>query len=126
MAKIGRIDHQDVRQFARLQRTDLGFQAERTRGAARAALTAKSSATVMRTAPRREGAVTREATEPLVLDLHLEAGARFEQPLPPGHNAFVVVYRGMAAIGGGEVTPGKLALLSNDPASSPRARPGAP
>ncbi len=63
------------------------------------------------------GAVTREATEPLVLDLHLEAGARFEQPLPPGHNAFVVVYRGAAAIGGRDVTPGKLALLANDPAA---------
>lgn len=60
------------------------------------------------------GAVTREATEPLVLDLWLEAGARFEQPLPPGHNAFVVVYRGAAEVGGREVTPGRLALLSND------------
>jgi quercetin 2,3-dioxygenase len=63
------------------------------------------------------GAVTREATEPLVLDLHLEAGARFDQPLPPGHNAFVVVYRGAATVGGREVTPGKLALLSNDPSA---------
>ena len=45
------------------------------------------------------GAVTREATEPLVLDLHLEPGACFEHSLPPGHNAFVVVYRGAAAIG---------------------------
>lgn len=61
------------------------------------------------------GAVTREATEPLVLDLHLEPGARFEQSLPPGHNAFVVVYRGAVTIGGRDLTPGKLALLSNDP-----------
>jgi redox-sensitive bicupin YhaK (pirin superfamily) len=30
-----------------------------------------------------QGAMQREATEPLYLDLHLEAGARFEQPLPP-------------------------------------------
>ncbi|HMM35100.1 MAG TPA: pirin family protein, partial [Thermoanaerobaculia bacterium] len=35
------------------------------------------------------GAVRREATEPLVLDLHFEAGSRFEQPLPPDHNAFL-------------------------------------
>lgn len=61
------------------------------------------------------GAVTREATEPLVLDLHLEPGARFEQSLSPGHNAFVVVYRGAVTIGGRDLTPGKLALLSNDP-----------
>ncbi|MBP8898814.1 MAG: pirin family protein, partial [Sulfuritalea sp.] len=40
------------------------------------------------------GAVTREATAPLYLDLHLPAGARFEQPLPAGHNAFVYAYRG--------------------------------
>ena len=64
------------------------------------------------------GTVTREATEPLVLDLDLEAGARFGQPLPPGHNAFVVVYRGAVTIGGRDVTPGRLALLSNDPATN--------
>ncbi len=40
------------------------------------------------------GAVQREVTEPLYLDLHLPQGAAFEQPLPALHNAFVVVYRG--------------------------------
>jgi redox-sensitive bicupin YhaK (pirin superfamily) len=34
------------------------------------------------------GAVQRTGTEPLYLDLHLPAGSHFEQPLPPGHNAF--------------------------------------
>jgi redox-sensitive bicupin YhaK (pirin superfamily) len=47
----------------------------------------------------------REATEPLYLDLHLEAGATFEQPLPAGHNAFVYVYRGDLAAGGTAVRP---------------------
>ena len=43
------------------------------------------------------GAMQREATEPLYLDLHLDAGAAFEQPLPAAHNAFVYVYRGELA-----------------------------
>ena len=63
------------------------------------------------------GAVTREATEPLVLDLHFEPGSRFEQPLPPGHNAFVVVYRGSVTVGGTELGPGRLAILENDAAA---------
>ena len=63
------------------------------------------------------GAVTREATEPLVLDLHFEPGSRFEQPLPPGHNAFVVVYRGSVTVGGKVLGPGRLAILENDPAA---------
>ena len=37
------------------------------------------------------GAVQREATQPLYLDVHLPAGARFEQAIPAGHNAFVYV-----------------------------------
>lgn len=45
------------------------------------------------------GAVQREATQPLCLDLHLAPGARFEQPLPPGHNGAVYPYRGTVAVG---------------------------
>ena len=40
------------------------------------------------------GAVQKAHTEPLYLDVHLEPGVVFEQPLPAGHNAFVYVYRG--------------------------------
>ena len=40
------------------------------------------------------GAVQREHTEPLYLDLHLAPGASFEQALPDTHNVFVYVYRG--------------------------------
>ena len=61
-----------------------------------------------------QGAVTREKTQPLYLDLHLPAGARFAQTLPSGHNAFVYVYRGQATIGGTVVPAGRMAILAND------------
>ncbi len=60
------------------------------------------------------GAVTRDATAPLYLDLHLPAAARFEQRLPATHNAFVYVYRGTVSIAGQQVPPQRMALLAND------------
>jgi redox-sensitive bicupin YhaK (pirin superfamily) len=60
------------------------------------------------------GAVTRDATTPLYLDIHLPAGARFAQTLPPGHNAFVYVYRGEANIAGRAVPKQRMAILTND------------
>jgi quercetin 2,3-dioxygenase len=64
------------------------------------------------------GAVQREGTEPLYLDVHLDADARFEQPLPAGHNALVYVYRGdMVLVGGTAVRRQRMAILTNDPAS---------
>jgi redox-sensitive bicupin YhaK (pirin superfamily) len=60
------------------------------------------------------GAVSREATAPLYLDLHLPAGTRFAQALPPGHNAFVYVYRGEADIAGRAVPAQRMAILAND------------
>ncbi|WP_319242876.1 pirin family protein [uncultured Propionivibrio sp.] len=59
------------------------------------------------------GAVTREATAPLYLDLHLPAGSRFAQTLPPGHNAFVYVYRGSVDIAGTPVPSQRMAILDN-------------
>ena len=59
------------------------------------------------------GAVTREATAPLYLDLHLLAGSRFAQPLPADRNAFIFVYRGEAAVGGTGVPAGRMAILAN-------------
>jgi len=63
------------------------------------------------------GAVQRAGTEPLYLDLHLEAGATFEQPIPAGHNAFVYVYRGEAEIGDAQgsttVPVQRMAVLAN-------------
>ncbi len=60
------------------------------------------------------GAVAREATAPLYLDLHLDPGARFAQTLPSGHNAFVYVYRGEVTIAGRDVPAGRMAILAND------------
>ncbi len=63
------------------------------------------------------GAVEREATAPIYLDVHLAPGAVFEQALPPGHNAFVYVYQGELAIGPAEaatpVASQRMALLAN-------------
>ena len=63
------------------------------------------------------GAVQREDTEPLYLDLHLEPHARFEQPLPATHNAFIVVYRGDLSVGATGVACQRLAVLANTPGS---------
>jgi len=61
------------------------------------------------------GAVTRDATAPLYLDIHLPAGTRFEQAVPAGHNAFVYVYRGEVTIAGQTVPVQRMALLANSP-----------
>ena len=60
------------------------------------------------------GAVTRDDTAPLYLDLHLPAGARFAQILPAGHNAFVYVYRGEISIAGSKVSAQRMAILENN------------
>lgn len=60
-----------------------------------------------------EGAMTREATAPLYADIALPAGARFEQALPPQHNAFLYVYRGEVTLGGKRVAAGRMAILDN-------------
>ena len=62
-------------------------------------------------------AVTRDATAPVYLDLHLPAGASFAQALPATHNAFVYVYRGELQIGGQRVPAQRMALLANEPGS---------
>ncbi|MCH8180535.1 MAG: pirin family protein [Proteobacteria bacterium] len=61
-----------------------------------------------------DGAVTRDVTAPLYLDLHLPAGARFEQSLPASHNAFVYVYRGEVDVAGQAVPTQRMGLLAND------------
>jgi redox-sensitive bicupin YhaK (pirin superfamily) len=60
-----------------------------------------------------QGAVQREGTQPLYLDLHLAPGTRFEQPLPEAHNAFVYVYRGALRIGEQDVPAQRMAILRN-------------
>jgi redox-sensitive bicupin YhaK (pirin superfamily) len=62
-----------------------------------------------------QGAVTREITQPVYLDVHMPQGARFEQTLPAGHNAFIYVYRGDFRIGGQAVPVQRMAILKNAP-----------
>ena len=60
------------------------------------------------------GAVTRQVTEPLYLDLSLPAGTRFAQRLDTDHNAFAYVYRGEITIAGQSVPSQRMAILNND------------
>ncbi|NCC26868.1 MAG: pirin family protein [Gammaproteobacteria bacterium] len=60
------------------------------------------------------GAVTRETTAPLFLDLHLPAGKRFGQALPIERNAFIYVYRGEVDVAGQSVPSQRMAILAND------------
>lgn len=60
-----------------------------------------------------DGAVLREVTEPLYLDLAIPAGKSFEQELPTGHNAFAYVYRGSLSIGGKQIASRQMAILDN-------------
>jgi len=61
------------------------------------------------------GAVQREHTLPLYLDLHFAPGARFEQALAPALNAFVYVYRGGLSIGDTKVPLQRMAILGQNP-----------
>lgn len=46
------------------------------------------------------GPVEQAATDPVYLDLHLQPGASFTQPLPEHHSAFLYVYEGALAVDG--------------------------
>ena len=59
------------------------------------------------------GAVQRDITQPLYLDIELPAGATFEQPLPAGHNAFLYVFRGEVVVEGKAVPQARMAILDN-------------
>ncbi|MET2990948.1 pirin family protein [Herbaspirillum seropedicae] len=70
-----------------------------------------------------DGAIRRATTEPLYLDLALEAGTTLALPIPATHNAFLYVYEGALAVGAadGETRPaeaGRMAVLSNVPGSA--------
>jgi redox-sensitive bicupin YhaK (pirin superfamily) len=64
-----------------------------------------------------EGAVRREDTEPLYLDITVPPGAEFAQPLPDDYNALVYVFRESLWIAGSEVPTRRMAILANDPGS---------
>ena len=67
-----------------------------------------------------DGAIQRDTTEPLYLDLQCpnQAGAVFEQPLPATHNAFVYVYRGGLEVVQGDTATAvpiqRMAVLTNE------------
>lgn len=59
------------------------------------------------------GAVKRDITQAIYLDVHMPEGARFEQTLPAGHNAFIYVYRGEVRIADRAVPLQRMAILAN-------------
>ena len=61
------------------------------------------------------GAVQREQTEPVVLDVSLPPDTRFELPLAPSANAFVVPYRGQVHCGSQALPLSQMAVFENDP-----------
>lgn len=73
------------------------------------------------------GPGNRLSTDPLYLDIDLPAGARFEQAIAAGHNAFVYAYEGSVSIGqgaaakaiptqaAGVLTPGDTVTLTAGP-----------
>jgi redox-sensitive bicupin YhaK (pirin superfamily) len=63
------------------------------------------------------GAMQRDTTHPLYLDLHFSSRASFAQNLPPDHNAFVYVYQGALHVGDTEVPAQRMAILKNSPDS---------
>ncbi|MFZ2540672.1 MAG: pirin family protein [Gallionella sp.] len=61
------------------------------------------------------GAMMREDTEPLYLDLDLPADSLFSTTIPSTHNAFVFVYRGELDIGSTRLGTNRMAILANTP-----------
>jgi redox-sensitive bicupin YhaK (pirin superfamily) len=59
------------------------------------------------------GAVQRDGTQPLYLDIALPAGATLDLPLPAGHNAFLYVFRGEVVVEGKGVPQARMAILDN-------------
>jgi hypothetical protein len=59
------------------------------------------------------GAMTREVTEPVYLDIHLPAGTHLSTVLPATHNAFIYVYRGAVKVGDASVESQRMGILSN-------------
>ncbi|MGJ7902297.1 pirin family protein [Lysobacter sp. 1R34A] len=62
------------------------------------------------------GPIAQPATDPVYLDIALDASAQWEYDLPEGHNAFAYVYEGGIAVGDGEDARGidaqELAVLA--------------
>jgi len=61
------------------------------------------------------GAMKREETEPIYIDIDMPAGSVFSTLIPPLHNAFVYTYRGVIEIKGRVVEENRMAILANSP-----------
>jgi quercetin 2,3-dioxygenase len=61
------------------------------------------------------GAMTREETEPLYIDIDLPVGSTFSTSVPAMHNAFVFVYRGAITISGKTLDESRMGILANTP-----------
>ena len=59
------------------------------------------------------GAMTRETTEPLYLDIHIPAEKTFTTAIPATHNAFIYVYRGAVRVGETQVESQRMGILGN-------------
>jgi len=64
-----------------------------------------------------QGAMKREHTEPLYLDITLPPGAEFAQPLPDDRNALIYVFRESVFIGNSEIPTKRMAIMANEPDS---------
>jgi len=75
------------------------------------------------------GPIVQPATDPIYLDISLDAGAEFSQTLPKGHAAFLYVYEGAMRVGEGEsaatVGTHELAVLGDGDLVRLEGRPGA-
>jgi redox-sensitive bicupin YhaK (pirin superfamily) len=63
------------------------------------------------------GAMQRETTQPLYLDLHMPDGAEFSHAMAASMNAFIYVYRGALQIADTLVPQQRMAILRNTPES---------
>jgi len=61
------------------------------------------------------GAMTREETEPLYIDIDLPAGSVFSTLIQAAHNAFVYVYRGAITVNGKTLEENRMGILTNSP-----------
>jgi len=60
------------------------------------------------------GAMSREDTEPLYIDIDLPEGSTFSTAFPASHNAFLYVYRGEVTVGNKSLGESRMGILAND------------
>jgi len=60
------------------------------------------------------GAMSREDTEPLYIDIDMPAGSTFSTAFPATHNAFLYVYRGEVTVGSKTLGESRMGILAND------------